>query len=116
MFKDPAKLFDFCYGKKFYPLLLEKTNRNIQMIYDSNGPDYKPGKESDTLSTAQSPLLPLAIESVKKLRGSWIPDKGKDEFIVTGECIRKWIGISYLMVLYMGEHDTKELTNSKIFN
>ena len=27
--------------------------------------------------------------------------------MVTGECLRKWIGISYLMVLYMGEHDTK---------
>ena len=62
------------------------------------------------------PSYPKAIESKKKLRGSWIPDKGKDEFMVTGECIRKWIGISYLMVLYMGEHDTKELTNSKIFN
>ena len=36
--------------------------------------------------------------------------------MVTGECIRKWIGISYLMVLYMGEHDTKELTYIYFFN
>ena len=34
--------------------------------------------------------------------------------MVTGECIRKWIGISYLMVLYMGEHDTKELAYLKM--
>ena len=55
---------------------------------------------------------PKNIESLKTLMCSWIPGKGKDEFMVTGECIRKWIGISYLMVLYMGEHDTKELANS----
>ena len=78
------------------------------MIYDSNGPDYKPGQgfHGSVLKTYQGDVR----------SGSWIPDKGKDEFMVTGECIRKWIGISYLMVLYMGEHDTKELANSKIFN
>ena len=55
IFKDPARLFDFCFGKKFYPLLLEKTNRNIQMIYDSNGPEYKPGQESSHLSGTAYP-------------------------------------------------------------
>ena len=50
------------------------------------------------------------------MSGSLIPGLGKDEFMVTGECIRKWIGISYLMVLYMGEHDTKEKANFDFFN
>ena len=54
LFKDPARLFDFCFGKKFYPMLLEKTNNNIQMIYDSNGPDYKPGQASTDFSAVLS--------------------------------------------------------------
>ena len=108
LFKDPARLFDFCFGKKFYPLLLEKTNRNIQMIYDANGPDYKPGQVSTNFALRNliSDDLPTVVPVGMSAR---IPDKGKDEFMVTGECLRKWIGISYLMVLYMGEHDTKEI-------
>ena len=108
LFKDPARLFDFCFGKKFYPMLLEKTNRNIQMIYDANGPDYKPGQVSTDFPPRNFIFSRSGSESDHLIvMGAWIPDKGKDEFMVTGECLRKWIGISYLMVLYMGEHDTK---------